>query len=169
MAVRNRLSQTPCPVCVRILCKRYVYSRQCCRQGKAIGGWTCGIYYIFSLSEQCIMMTSSNANIFRVPGLFMRGIRRSPVNSPHNGQWLGALMFSLICTWTNSWANTGDAGDLKRHRAHYDVIIMHIHTPPRVSGVRIHCPPRTDMQSIPHTHCPLLPDITLGTARGWGY
>ena len=28
---------------------------------------------------------------------FVRGIRRSPVNSPHKGQWHGALMFSLIC------------------------------------------------------------------------
>ena len=28
---------------------------------------------------------------------FMRGIHRSPVNSPHKGQWHGALMFTLIC------------------------------------------------------------------------
>ena len=28
---------------------------------------------------------------------FVRGIHRSPVNSPHKGQWNGALMFSLIC------------------------------------------------------------------------
>ena len=27
----------------------------------------------------------------------VRGIHRSPVNSPHTGQWRGALMFSLIC------------------------------------------------------------------------
>ena len=33
------------------------------------------------------------------------GIHRSPVNSPVNGQWRGALMFSLICTWTNGWVN----------------------------------------------------------------
>ena len=55
---------------------------------------------------------------------FLRGIHRSPVNSPHKGQWGGALKFSLICAWTNSWANNGDAGDLRRHRAHYDVIVM---------------------------------------------
>ena len=30
---------------------------------------------------------------------FVRGIHRSPVNSPHKGQWRGALMFSLICVW----------------------------------------------------------------------
>ena len=34
---------------------------------------------------------------------FVRGIHRSPVNSPHKGQWRRALMFSLICTWTNGW------------------------------------------------------------------
>ena len=28
---------------------------------------------------------------------FVRRIHRSPVNSPHKGQWRGALMFSLIC------------------------------------------------------------------------
>ena len=28
---------------------------------------------------------------------FVRGIHRSPVNSPHKGQWRGALLFSLIC------------------------------------------------------------------------
>ena len=32
------------------------------------------------------MMTSSNENIFRVTGPFVRGIHRSPVNSPHKGQ-----------------------------------------------------------------------------------
>ena len=46
------------------------------------------------------------------------------VDSPHKGQWRGALMFSLICTSINSWANNGDAGELKRHRAHYDVSAM---------------------------------------------
>ena len=54
---------------------------------------------------------------------FVRGIRRSQVNSPHKGQWRGALIFSLICAWTNSWANTGHAGDLRHHRAHYAVIV----------------------------------------------
>ena len=35
-----------------------------------------------------------------------------------------AFMFSLICARTNGWVNTGEAGDLRRHRAHYGVIIM---------------------------------------------
>ena len=41
----------------------------------------------------------------------------APVNSPHKGQWRGALMFSLICDWINGWVNNGEAGDLRRHRA----------------------------------------------------
>ena len=52
------------------------------------------------------------------------GIHRSPVNSPHKGQWRGALVFSLICAWINGWGNNRGAGDLRRHRAHYDVIVM---------------------------------------------
>ena len=44
-------------------------------------------------------------------GPFVRGIQRSPVNSSHKGQWRGALMFSLICAWTDSWENNGDADD----------------------------------------------------------
>ena len=39
-------------------------------------------------------------------------------------QWRRALMFSLICAWTNSWINDQDAGNLRRHRAHNDVTVM---------------------------------------------
>ena len=55
---------------------------------------------------------------------FVRGIHRSPVNYPHKGQWRGALMLSLICVWINGWVNTREAGDLRRHRAHYGVTVM---------------------------------------------
>ena len=55
---------------------------------------------------------------------FVRGIHRSPVNSLHKGQWRGDFMFSLICARINGWVNTREAGDLRRYRAHYDVIVM---------------------------------------------
>ena len=55
---------------------------------------------------------------------FVRGIHRSPVNSPHKGQWRGALMFYFICVWINSWVNNREAGDLRPYRAHYDVTVM---------------------------------------------
>ena len=56
---------------------------------------------------------------------FVRGIHRSPVNSPHKGQWRGALMFSLICVEINGWLNNCEAGDLIRHQAHYEVTVMY--------------------------------------------
>ena len=50
----------------------------------------------------------------------------SPVTGefPHKGQWRGALMFTLICVWINYWAKNREAGDLRRHRAHYGVTVM---------------------------------------------
>ena len=36
---------------------------------------------------------------------YVRGIHRSAINSPHKGQWRGALMLSLISAWTNGWVN----------------------------------------------------------------
>ena len=47
-----------------------------------------------------------------------------PVNSPHKGQWRGALMFSFMYAWINDWVNNREAGDLRRQRGHYDVIVM---------------------------------------------
>ena len=55
---------------------------------------------------------------------YVRGIHRWPVNSHHNGQWRGALVFSLIGLWINGWVNNGETGGLKRHRTHNDVIVM---------------------------------------------
>ena len=54
------------------------------------------------------------------------GIHRSPMNSPQKDQWRRALMFSLIRASINGWVNNGEAGDLRRHRAHYDVIISRL-------------------------------------------
>ena len=55
---------------------------------------------------------------------FVRGIHRSPVNSQLKGQWRRALMLSLICAWISGWVNNSEAGDLRRHRTHYDVTVM---------------------------------------------
>ena len=48
----------------------------------------------------------------------------APVNSPHKGQWREALMFTLICARINDWVNNREAGDLRRHRGHYDVNVI---------------------------------------------
>ena len=62
---------------------------------------------------------------------FVQGIHWSSVNSPHKGQWRGALTFSLICAWINGWVNYCDAGDLRCHFAHYDVTVMMFWAPHR--------------------------------------
>ena len=69
---------------------------------------------------------SSNGNIFCVTGhLFgeFTGHRWIPQTK---GQWCRALIFSLICVWINSWVNNDEAGDLRRHSAHYDVTVMQV-------------------------------------------
>ena len=62
--------------------------------------------------------------IFSVLLALCAGNSPVPVNSPHIGQWRGALMFSLIFTRINGWVNNRQAGDLRRHLAHYDVTLM---------------------------------------------
>ena len=71
------------------------------------------------------MMTSSNGNIFRVTGLLwgeFTGHRWIPATKVSNAElW---CFFNLVCAWTNGWANNRDAGDLRRHCAHYDFTVM---------------------------------------------
>ena len=57
---------------------------------------------------------------------FVRGIHRSRWIPQHKGQWRGGLMFSLICARIKDWVNSREAGDLRRHRGHYDVNVMWI-------------------------------------------
>ena len=53
---------------------------------------------------------------------FVRGIHRSQVNSTHKGR-RGALRFSLVYAWINGWVNNREAGDLRHHRAHYEITV----------------------------------------------
>ena len=55
----------------------------------------------------------------------------SPLNGefPAQSQWRGALTFSLICALNKRLSKKNhDAGELRRHRAHYDVIVMTVLT-----------------------------------------
>ena len=58
------------------------------------------------------------------PRNFVRGIHWSPVNSPHKGQWRGALMLSLICSVNKRLNKQSWGWCLRRHGAHYDVIVL---------------------------------------------
>ena len=70
-------------------------------------------------------MTSSSGNIFRVTG---------PLWGEFIGHWWIPLTkasdaklwcFLWFAPWINGSVNNHEAGDLRRHRSHYDVIIMH--------------------------------------------
>ena len=70
------------------------------------------------------MATSSNGHIFGVTGHLCEEFTGHQWNSPHKGQWRGALVLSLICTWINGWVNNREAGDFRRHRSHYEVTVI---------------------------------------------
>ena len=57
---------------------------------------------------------------------FVRGIHRSRwiPRTKANDAELWRFLWSTV--WINSWVNNREAGDLRRYRAHYDVIVMSI-------------------------------------------
>ena len=69
------------------------------------------------------MMTSSNGNIFRFTGHLCgeftvdRWIPRTKASD--------AELWCFLCAWINGWVNSGEAGDLRRHRARNDVTEIH--------------------------------------------
>ena len=84
-------------------------------------------YWAVVISDYCVVRLHDDVikwKHFPRHWPFVWGIHRSPVNSPHKGQWRGALMFSLICVSIKGWVNNCEAGDLRRHHAHYDFTVM---------------------------------------------
>ena len=82
------------------------------------------MYWLFRPTSPCFnMMTSSNGNTISVTGHLCEEFT-SHRWIPIKGQWRRALMFSLICVWINGWVNSGEDVDLRRNRAHYNVIVM---------------------------------------------
>ena len=81
-------------------------------------------YNIMALSKEIwAIMTSSNGTIFRVTGTLwgeFTAHRWLPLAKASDAE----LWWFFIWVWTNSWANNRNAGDLRHHRAHYDVIVM---------------------------------------------
>ena len=54
---------------------------------------------------------------------FVRGIHRSRW-FPRTKASDAELWCFFICAWINDWVNNREAGDLRRYRGHYDVIVM---------------------------------------------
>ena len=55
---------------------------------------------------------------------FVRGIHRSPVNSPTKASDTELWCFLSFVPWINAWVNSCEAGDLRHHFPYYDVIVM---------------------------------------------
>ena len=82
------------------------------------------------------MMTSSDGDIFRVADQWIPRTKASDAELffivqkqhktlIHTDTYIrGALMLTLICVWINDWVNNREAGDLRRYRTHYDVIVI---------------------------------------------
>ena len=96
-------------------CKIYHSSVGSCRT------LLCILDLIAALNEY--MMTSSNGNIFRVTG-HLCGEFTVPGEFPAQRPVTRGFDVSLICTRINGWVNKGEAGDLRRHRAHCDVTVI---------------------------------------------
>ena len=70
------------------------------------------------------MMTSSNGNVFRVTGHLWEeftGHRWIPLAKASDAE-LWCFLWSAL--WISGWVSNREAGDLRRRRAHYDVIVM---------------------------------------------
>ena len=88
-------------------------------------GNCCYVFLLFP-TPATHMMTSWYRNISALLAL-CEGNSTATAEFPHKGQGRGALMFSLVCAWINSWVNNQEASDLRRHRGDYDVTVLKLH------------------------------------------
>ena len=72
------------------------------------------------------MMTSSNGNNFRVTG-HLCGEFTGPRWIPAQRPVTRSFDVFIDLRRNNDWVNTRETGDLRRYRAHYDVIVMYRH------------------------------------------
>ena len=102
----------------------HVYIRMITKPNKLMH-WLCTDSFAIRGTFQ-YMMTSSNGNIFRVTGPLCGEFsyhRWIPLAKACDSElWY----FPWSAPWINGWVNNRDAGNLRRHRAHYDVNVMQV-------------------------------------------
>ena len=77
-------------------------------------------WYVWNCHYNDVIMSIISKNFPRCWS-FVREIHRLPVNSPHKGQWRGALIFFYL-PLNKRLSKQSWGWDLRRHLAHYDVI-----------------------------------------------
>ena len=70
------------------------------------------------------METSSNRNIFRITGPFVRGVHRRTGGFPSQRPVTRSLDVFFHVRLDKRLSKNRDAGNLRRHHAHYDVTVM---------------------------------------------
>ena len=71
------------------------------------------------------MMTSSNGIFFRGTGPLYGELTADRWIPPTKASDTELWYFLWSAPWINGWVNNREAGDLRRHRAHYDVTVMY--------------------------------------------
>ena len=126
---------TPTHICISLTISAFSFQCSCNSQHYGIldcHAWMSPIPWCWGIRCLCqfyqrfrsvFMMTSWNGNIFRVTGPLCGEFTGE---FPSQSQRHGALMCYLICARINGWVNNLEAGYLKCHRAHHDVIVIDI-------------------------------------------
>ena len=99
----------------------YLHCWQCVWKTKCVAHGT--------VNAKRTMMTSSNGNIFRITIPFWgesTGHRWIPLIKASDTEL--CCFLRSVPEQTNIWANNRDAGNLRRHRAHYDITVMAVKT-----------------------------------------
>ena len=95
------------------------------RDGRALGQCSQSFYFAH-MTEMWQVISKWLHQMERFSALLAlcAGNSPIPVNSPHKGQWRGALMFSLICVWINDWVNNREAGVLRQVMRSFDISLL---------------------------------------------
>ena len=79
----------------------------------------CALFYC-----ACIAWWRHQMDTFSALRAICAGISPVPGEVPAQRPVTRSFDVSLICAWINRWITNREAGDLRRYRAHYDVIVM---------------------------------------------
>ena len=101
------------------------------RQKLAYAGWV--ITEAIPISATCAVILFSSGSLtwwrhqvetFSALLALCAGISPMTDEFPAQRPVTGSFDVSLICAWIYCWGNNREAGDLRRHRVHYDVTVM---------------------------------------------
>ena len=111
------------PNCCTLGCSLCIdWKVECWRNGQYTSFWIPGCFWYSA--RYVVMMVSWNGNIFRVTGPLcgeFTGHRWIPLTKASDAE---LCCFLWSAPRINGWVNHRETDDLRRHRAHYDVIVI---------------------------------------------